>query len=238
MIGGATPISLLGQDDPDKEVLISGNVTEKELKDAVSTHDSSLPVHFWRAGISRSGLKYLSTLSRLKSLSVSDSMITDEDLAYIGKLQGLTDLTLAFNEKVTDAGLKHLDGLKNLRRLDIAFTGVKGSGLSALSRLPLTKLHLSGSQVDDDGMQSVAGIASLETLDIGDTRISDKGVEKVRGLKNLKKLDLQLNRITDKSIPALESLIQLEELNIEFTDLSAAGYEKLRLKLNKTKILR
>ena len=57
--------------------------------------------------------KELPRLSKLWFLSLDDSRITDDGLAYIGQLASLKKLSLS-NTKISDAGLMKLAGLKNL----------------------------------------------------------------------------------------------------------------------------
>ncbi len=82
---------------------------------------------------------------------------TDEQLAEAVK--GLTKLESLdlYDTKVTDAGLVHLKGLTNLETLDLAFTKVTGAGLVHLKGLTnLETLWLTGTKVTD------AGVASLK----------------------------------------------------------------------------
>ncbi len=60
--------------------------------------------------------------------------------------------------KVTDAGLKHLAGLKQLRTLYLDHTKVTDAGLKHLSGLrQLQWLHLGHTQVTDAGLKHLAG---------------------------------------------------------------------------------
>jgi len=58
---------------------------------------------------------------------------------------------------VSDAGLEHLKGLKNL-----------------------TTLHLGGIQVTDAGLEHLKGLTNLQTLDLQDTQVSDAGVKELQ----------------------------------------------------------
>ena len=62
-----------------------------------------------------------------------NSKVTD---AGLKKLAGLTQLRelILFNTKVTDAGLKHLAGLKQLRVLFLVGTKVTGKGKTELKK--------------------------------------------------------------------------------------------------------
>jgi hypothetical protein len=85
--------------------------------------------------ITDAGLAYLSGLTGLRKLELSDTslhlsrtQITDAGLA---NLKGLTSLSsLALNEtQVSDAGLRHLKALTGLTTLDLSSTQVTDAGL-------------------------------------------------------------------------------------------------------------
>jgi internalin A len=67
-----------------------------------------------------------------------------------------------FISNVTDAGLKELAGLKNLRALNLGHTKVTGAGLQALTGLKdLQALDLQFTQASDAGLKGLAGLRSL-----------------------------------------------------------------------------
>src|ERR1700722_3588087 len=87
-----------------------------------------------RSGITDTGLKELTHLKNLQSLSIRGSRVTD---AGLKELAGLTSLRfLELDQRlVTDAGLKHLAALTNLQELHLHSTKVTGEGIKELSGL-------------------------------------------------------------------------------------------------------
>ena len=69
---------------------------------------------------------------------------------------------------ITDPGLAHLKGLKELRTLYLHRTQVTDTGLAHLKRL-----------------------RELQTLDLGETQITDAGLAHLKGLKELQILGLR-----------------------------------------------
>ena len=61
------------------------------------------------------------------------------------------------NTEVTDTGLKHLKGLKNLE-----------------------KLELDNTQVTDAGLEHLKGVRDLEKLYLDNTQVTDAGVNELR----------------------------------------------------------
>ena len=110
-----------------------------------------------------------------------------------------------------------------------------------------------GTEIGDDSIGCIAGIASIRALDIGSTRVSDSGLAKLQGLKELKKLDLfvhtyyrrrsaipgqlcpeleslclQQTKITDSSVPVLGGLRKLDHLDVRTTRMTYRGKRELR----------
>lgn len=80
--------------------------------------------------ISDAGLQDLvEVLTDIKSLDLSFcSVVTNWGVEHLTKLTALQTLNLSHIE-VTDAGLQHLQGLTNLKALDLSWTQVTGEGL-------------------------------------------------------------------------------------------------------------
>jgi Leucine-rich repeat (LRR) protein len=118
------------------------------------------------------------------------------------------------NTRITDAGLKELAGLKNLRWLVLRDT-----------------------QITDAGLKELAGLQNLQRLDLGFTRITDAGLKELAGLKNLQWLNLWGTRITDAGLKELAGLKNLLWLGLEFTQITDAGVRELQKALPKCLIL-
>lgn len=86
-------------------------------------------------------LSFVRRLDRVQGISIASSSVTDAGLAHIKGLKDLRELYL-FNARVTDAGLADLKGLKNLNRLHLNRTAVTEAGIreiqAALPNLKIT----------------------------------------------------------------------------------------------------
>ena len=95
-----------------------------------------------RIPLTDAGTEALSTLTGLESLCLSFNPITEVTLERIAGLTKLRNLELTDIAGVTDAGLIHLRGLKNLEHLDVRNTAVTARGAKELrSRLPRVKVR-------------------------------------------------------------------------------------------------
>ncbi len=83
------------------------------------------------------------------------STVDDVTLSEIAKREGLVMLSVR-GTRITDAGLRHLDGLKELSRLNLTDTSITDEGLRHLEAMnSLRKLNLEGTRV------TWAGVARL-----------------------------------------------------------------------------
>ncbi|QDU78269.1 Leucine Rich repeats (2 copies) [Bremerella volcania] len=84
----------------------------------------------------------LSSLTKLKVLTIDGVSIDDKALETIGKMTSLTELNCDAS-LTTDAGMKHLAGLPQLREANLSGTRITIHGLHELSKSPtLDYVHL------------------------------------------------------------------------------------------------
>ena len=136
--------------------------------------------------------RHLSALTSLKKANLGDiAGLTDEALAHIGRLTSLTHLYL-HQGQFTDAGVKHLAGLKNL-----------------------TRLVLGGNEpITDAGLATLLALKTLEDLRISYTSVSDAGMKMLQQLPRLKKVRIIHTNVTDVGLGHLSQISGLTELHI------------------------
>jgi Leucine Rich repeat len=140
---------------------------------------------------------------RLVILDVQGTGIGDEEvLRFAGRFPKVEHVNLT-RTKVTDAGIRSLAPLVNLRFLEFSGVSVGDLGLAALS--PLTK---------------------LKTLRINDTNVSDLGVRALDGMNELETVFLSGTRITDEGLSLLAQRPKLSLINVERTAISDDGLVK------------
>lgn len=161
--------------------------------------------------------------------------VTDDDLAGIPDPLAVRNLSLG-RTSVTDAGLAHLAGCKNLAWLDLSLTDVTDDGLQPIAAAAgLKQLFLEGTQVTDASLPLIAGLKQLEELDLSKLEITDKGLAALAGLKQLKILHLSGTPITDAGLIHLRGLKQLEQLETTGTRVTPEGLQRLQAALPKLK---
>jgi beta-lactamase regulating signal transducer with metallopeptidase domain/protocatechuate 3,4-dioxygenase beta subunit len=191
--------------------LCKGQATNEALASVADLKD--LEVFFiWDAQkITDAGVKHLAGLTKLQNVHINNSQIGDGALEVFARSPALKHLSLQGNA-FSDEGLRHLEGMKQLRSLWIG-----------MNREPIT----------DTGVQHLAGLTLLEQLDLQKANLSDEGVMVLKNLTNLKMLHLEGDdgpsgkTMTDASVDALAGLINLRDLWLQHTRITDQGAKRL-----------
>lgn len=90
-------------------------------------------------------IQHLATVPVVHQLNLAGTQVTDAGIAELAKFQNilsLSQLNLAGNTGITDAVIQHLQGLVNLREINLAGTKVTRAGLLRLRKaLPLARIR-------------------------------------------------------------------------------------------------
>lgn len=128
--------------------------------------------------------------------------------------------------------------------VDVEHLGLIGAVFAADDLHRLAELHgprsasFGDTNLDDAGLTQVAGLASLEGLDLQGTRVSNAGLSQLARLPRLRRLRLKDNpQLTNECIPALAALTTLAELQVHETSIDEAGLAGLAHRTNLTNIL-
>ena len=136
-----------------------------------------------------------------------------------------TSIHFLTNMTVLDSGLDQISGLSQLEELRLSQSKVKGLGLKHFTNL--RSLDLRYSAVTDKGMESLKSLTKLERLILRDNNISDKGISHISGLTNLRELDLYGLPLTDDGIKHLAGLKDLRKLNLLGAQLTDSSLETI-----------
>jgi hypothetical protein len=140
----------------------------------------------------------------ITKLDLKMTKLSDAGLAPLQSADRVTEVYLP--PQVTDAGLVHLAGMKNLEFIILEDARVTGSGLSSLHELPrLKRLFLNGAAVTDAGLVNLAGLTALEEIDLTNAKITDASLPILMQLPNLRSLDLTGSQVTRQAVSAFQA---------------------------------
>jgi len=114
-----------------------------------------------------------------------------------------------------DAGLEPLVPIADkIASLDIARSKVTDAGLKALAGMKnLKELHLEGTGITDAGLDQLKGLAELEYLNLYNTKVTDAGMGKLAGLGKLNAIYLWQTGVTKAGVAALRAKLPKAHIN-------------------------
>jgi len=137
--------------------------------------------------------------SRLEvAFHLADGKITDKNLVPLKDLKDVVELNLRGTD-VTDAGLKHVAGLKSLKKLHLEKTKITDKGLAELKGLDnLEWLNVYGTQVSNDSLTHIKNLKGLKKYYIFETKVTIEGVAQMK--KELPKLQIIPDLVVEKAL--------------------------------------
>ena len=167
-------------------------------------------------------LTFLNQLPNLKSLSLEFQNQEEELYDVLANLTSLEKLTITLHSSKTD--LSFLANLSALKELSLTggdpgelFSDCFVEHTDVLDRLySLTSLTLKKLNLNDQDIQGLSHLTSLEKLDLSGNTLTD--LCSLRNLRDLTYLDLSFNEISD--IQVLSNFRKLEELDLSFNEIS------------------
>ena len=176
------------------------------------------------------GMAHLSSLTKLRSLSIVGTAVSDAGLPAIARITSLRSLYLG-KTRVTDAGLASLAGLKNLGHLMLSETQVTGSGLRSLAGLTgLRSLSLIDAGVTDEGLAGIAQLTGLEHLSLWRTGVTVDGLVHLAAMPRLRHLSVDGTGLSDADLPRLKLPSTCRVFGVWQTKLTPAGIEALKVR--------
>ncbi|HMG52454.1 MAG TPA: hypothetical protein VK601_03205 [Kofleriaceae bacterium] len=173
-----------------------------------------------RTSVGDAGLAVLDQLPRLVALGLGHTAIGDATLARIARLDQLHTLVLSRVAVAPAALAARLGALRLLERLYLDQTHADDAVLAALgsARDHLRVLHLSGSDVSDDGVAALRELGELDELTVGDTRMHG-AIAELSAWPRLRTLSLIGLDVTDRVLPLLAARRSLVTLDLSATEI-------------------
>jgi Leucine-rich repeat (LRR) protein len=163
--------------------------------------------------------------------------LTDETMRWVGELSQLEALDAGFlPTKLTDSGVSHLAGLRQLRRISLVSESLTDESLRVLGSLQrLEELDLSlgwhqirpPRKITDTGMHHLRSLSDLHCLRIGNTAIADAGISSISKMTKLCVLELPGSQVTGRGFALLPTMPSVEHLDLWGAPLDDTGLAHL-----------
>ena len=161
-------------------------------------------------------ISFLSSLTNLKKLNLTDCRFSAKELEIIAGLPALEELTLSECGLSTIAGLEHAQNLTSLNLSNNTIRNLEPlSNMGKLQTLDLSHNALSS-------LHALAGLGSLESLDVSYNVLTS--LAPVASCMKLTNIKANNNRLTD--LEFIDQLTDLTHLNVNknsITDVSVLG---------------
>ncbi|MBD3285107.1 hypothetical protein GF359_01870 [candidate division WOR-3 bacterium] len=184
------------------------------------------------------GWRHLSRLKNLRYLSISNYELDAEGTLAIGNLEGLEDLHF-YSIELDNESVDSFSGLGGLKYFSCNRGNLDDRWLQYLSkRTPLEYLFLINTDITRDGLENLAGMEELKTLDLIWIWPEDEGYEPepyfsadlwalIAGMDSLENLCVRGTEIDNKSLGLLAESNSLKSLTFEMTNLEGEGLKRL-----------
>ena len=152
--------------------------------------------------------EHLGHIQTLESLNIIATKLSDEWIAPLGKLTNLKSLRFTNNGKLTDTGLEHLAGLKNLETFSFVGTGMQGHAYAKFEGWTrLVKVSHRGSSIDDEGLRQLCEhLPNLESISLAHAKFTDAGAVHLAKLTKLKRLEIGTRNATPSCLQHIAKL--------------------------------
>ncbi|MBW3541230.1 MAG: hypothetical protein KY476_13260, partial [Planctomycetes bacterium] len=131
--------------------------------------------------ITRRGFESLTRMASLEGLDLNACAVDNSDLALIGGMRRLRNLSLAATT-VGDAGVELLlqSSPKALQILGLQQTDVTDESLRRIHESGIIFLWLSGTAITDRGLVHLTRVSELSGLSLQSTKVSAEGVARLK----------------------------------------------------------
>ncbi len=157
----------------------------------------------------------VSGIPTLRRLRLTDTDVTDTTLKKIGEVGNLQLLHVHGAQQITAEGLRSLSELSELKDLSLSGDNIDDGVIASLAGLTeLKKVRLRGTAITGDNIAPI-GDTPIEDLELAETDFGNAGMADVAEMPELTKLNLWLTKIDDQGLQSLAGNERLTSLNLD-----------------------
>ncbi|HEY1496019.1 MAG TPA: hypothetical protein VGF49_15815 [Candidatus Solibacter sp.] len=206
------------------KLVISGDQVDDALWRKLETRRDLEELVIWGGAMTNDRLEPVSRMPWLKGVAFGEIPVDDGVLVHLQPLRELAYLNLAYTGVTGD-----FSPLLGAPLRDVRLEGCRRTGdacarsLAQFPTLRQVEMHMTG--LTDEGLAALAPLP-LEVLWLG-PRITDRGMETIGGFGNLRHLDVCTHLITDAGVRALAGLSEMQVLWLTRSRITDASVEVL-----------
>jgi serine/threonine protein kinase/Leucine-rich repeat (LRR) protein len=161
-------------------------------------------ISLYCAPVNDRGLESIARLQNVRRLCLIGVHVTDDGLMALKRMPKLIDVSLN-STNVTNRAIANLNEITTLESLALNDVPISEVNLDRLKRLRV--LLLEGTAINDDCMEHLGAIVTLEELVLGHTKVTDAGLTELEGLTNLTALALPNTKVTAAGVAKLQAAL-------------------------------
>jgi hypothetical protein len=177
-------------------------------------------------------------LTELKHANFETSNVDDACIGSLIKCRKLEHLNLQRASNVTDAGIKQLRDLPALVFLNIGYSRATLDAIDDEILGNLEVLYLNNTALGSSRLTKLASCTKLKKLSIYSLKVQDDDLEVLKQMPSLESLDVGPATITERGIDIIDQLSNLKHLDLKQTPVSDSRVEQFRPKHPQCRVLR
>lgn len=199
--------------DPVVEVSFGGDTRDANLA-LLADLPTIKRLNLYDTEVTDKGLAFLPQLRQLESLDISNTRITDAGLKQVAQLRSLRSLSLR-NDSTTYGG-NHPQSSQDYSVVSFSVSSnvviSPGTIITGNQAAPVISRGARGydwycvhePQIGDAGLEHLAQLLNLESLDLEGTDVTGEGIARLKGLPNLTYLSVRGTNVSEAAIAELK----------------------------------
>lgn len=171
------------------------SIDEEDLK-VLKEIDNITVLHFCECPISKKGIKYLTSLKKLRVLTLHKTNLTDDGLQMISQNFLKLEKLEINNTNVSSEGFRYISKLSKLQDLELRSTKIDNKSIQYLCELNnLGYLGLSSTKISNDSIPYLKQFRAIKVMFIINTQISKEGYLSIQD--HYKKINPKISIVWD-----------------------------------------
>jgi Leucine-rich repeat (LRR) protein len=212
----ADGLSILGKVKKLSFVEISGPIADDQIAKTLASVPTITELRLNNGNLTDDGVKALAALTKLETVTFSQNKnLKGTSIPGLTAAKGLKYLTVTNCQLGDLEGWGALRNLKGLTGMSLSKGGVTDAGMKEVGKLTqLKNLNLDGNPITDAGLAEISGLRLLDNLSLADTKITEKAVPTLSKFTKLSFLTVNEKQIGKAGGEALKKALPNCDVNV------------------------